>query len=675
MSPERWRQIEEMFQAAQQRPESQRTQYLREQCGEDVALREEVQSLLARETRAEGLLGTPAWQRRSLLLNTQSQDGSPHFVPGAALGVYEILGLLGSGGMGEVYRARDTRLGREVALKVLPPDRLGDAERRKRFLQEARAASALNHPHVVTFYDLAEAKGQIVLVMEYVPGKTLDQVIPPKGLPLKSAVAYAIQIVDALAAAHAAGIVHRDLKPANVIVGDKGTVKLLDFGLAKLREPVDENPDAVRTHTGVVLGTFAYMSPEQAEGNLVDGRSDIFSFGCLLYEMLTGQRPFRGSSPASIVSAILRDEPPEPGALRPDIPNELQKILRRCLRKDPAKRCQHADDLKIALLEAQEEIETRQEPERPHIHQSRKVRRVVGAIAAAVVVMAAGALWFLRQRDYFWHNPLADARIERVTDFDGDEVDAAISPDGKFMSFVSDRDDRFDVWVSHIGSGEFVNITRGGFRDLEPAPIRKLAFSGNSADVWFVQGYGAGPYQGWLASVMGGPPHSFIAGAMEVAWSADGSRIAWHTAGVGDPIFIADANGSNPRQIYVEKAGNHCHHLTWSPDGQFIYFVKGIPTSDEMDIWRIRASESSRPLRLERITSHNARVAYPAWLDERTLIYSARLKMARASHYTRSMSSAGFRIGSAPEFRNSISPSQQVQRARGGSSARSLIRS
>ena len=191
------------------------------------------------------------------------------------------------------------------------------------------------------------------------------------------------------------------------------------------------------------------------------------------------------------------------------------------------------------------------------------------------------------------------------------------------MSFVSDRDGRFDVWVSHIGSGEFVNITKGGFRDLEPAPIRKLAFSGDSAHLWFVQGYGAGPYQGWLASVMGDPPHSFIAGAMEVAWSADGSRIAWHTAGAGDPIFIADANGSNPRQIYVERAGSHCHHLTWSPDGRFIYFVKGIPTSDEMDIWRIRASESSPPARPERITSHNARVAYPAWLDGRTLIYSA----------------------------------------------------
>ena len=160
MSPERWRQIEAMFQAAQERPESQRTQYLREQCGEDVALREEVQSLLAREARAEELLGTPAWQRGSLLLHTEGGDATPHFVPGAALGVYEIRCFLGSGGMGEVYLARDTRLGREVALKVLPSDRLGDAERRKRFLQEARAASALNHPNVVTFYDLADAEGQ-----------------------------------------------------------------------------------------------------------------------------------------------------------------------------------------------------------------------------------------------------------------------------------------------------------------------------------------------------------------------------------------------------------------------------------------------------------------------------------------------------------------------------------
>ncbi len=312
MSPERWRQIEEMFQSAQQRPESERAQYLQEQCGEDVALREEVQSLLAREIRAECLLGIPAWQRDSLLLNALTQDARPHFAPGEALGAYEIVCLLGSGGMGEVYRARDSRLGREVALKVLPPDRLGDAERRKRFLQEARAASALNHPNVVTFYDLADARGETVLVMEYVPGKTLDDVIPPKGLPLKSAVDYAVQIVDGLAAAHAVGIVHRDLKPANVIVGGNGKVKLLDFGLAKLREPVDQDSDAVLTHTGVVLGTFAYMSPEQAKGDSVDARSDIFSFGCLLYEMLTGERPFRGGSPASIVSAILRDDPPEP---------------------------------------------------------------------------------------------------------------------------------------------------------------------------------------------------------------------------------------------------------------------------------------------------------------------------------------------------------------------------
>jgi Tol biopolymer transport system component len=524
--------------------------------------------------------------------------------------------------MGEVYRARDTRLGREVALKVLPPDRLFDAERRRRFLQEARAASALNHPNVVTFYDLADANGQTFLVMEYVAGKTLDQVIPPKGLPLKSAAAYAIQIVDGLAAAHAAGIVHRDLKPANIIVGEKGTVKLLDFGLAKLREPVDQNPDAVRTHTGLVLGTFAYMSPEQAEGHSVDARSDIFSFGCVLYEMLTGQRLFRGSSPALIVSAILRDEPPEPCALRADIPNELQQILRRCLRKDPAMRFQHADALKIALLEAQEEIEGGLGPERPRILHSRRRKRLIAAAAAAVAVIAGGLFWILWEKDYFWRNPLANARIERVTDFDGDELDAAISSDGKLMSFVSDRDGRFDVWVSPVGSGEFLNVTKGGFRDLEPDPIRKLAFAGNSGDIWFLQGFGAGPYQGWLASLTG-PPHPFIAGAMELAWSADGRRIAWHTAPVGDPMFVADANGSNPRQIYVEEAGHHCHHLTWSPDGQFIYFVKGNPTSDEMDIWRIRVSDHSRSPRLERITSHNARVGYPACLDARTLIYSA----------------------------------------------------
>ena len=524
--------------------------------------------------------------------------------------------------MGVVYRARDTKLNRLVAIKFLS-DELRGATARARFQREARLASALNHPHILTVYDAGEFQGRDYLVTEIVDGGTLREWSQGKR-PWRQVIELLVNVADALAGAHTAGILHRDIKPENILVSRNGYAKLADFGLARLCEdtPPQHGFPGRETCTlpGAILGTLAYMSPEQTSGEALDARSDIFSFGVVLYEMLAGRRPFAGGAGVEAGESTVHGTPdPLPGHL----PDALRLTVEKALEKDPNDRYQSMRELVVDLKRAlrlssggivQEHRPGKVPPRR---------RRVIGAIAAAVAVLAAGDLWFLWQRDYFWRNPLADARIERVTDFDGDEVDAAISPDGKFMSFVSDRDGRFDVWVSQIGSGEFVNITKGGFRDLEPAPIRKLAFSGNSAHVWFVQGYGAGPYQGWLASVMGDPPHSFIAGAMEVAWSADGSRIAWHTAGAGDPIFVADANGSNPRQIYVERAGSHCHHLTWSPDGRFIYFVKGIPTSDEMDIWRIRASESSPPARPERITSHNARVAYPAWLDGRTLIYSA----------------------------------------------------
>jgi serine/threonine protein kinase len=268
---------------------------------------------------------------------------------------YEILREIGRGGMGVVYQARDPRLDRMVAIKTLPPDRISDAERKGRFIQEAKAASALNHPNIITVHDINSQEGVDVIVMEYVDGKTLAELIPGTGLRWSVAVKYAIQIADALASAHTAGILHRDLKPSNVMVTEHSRVKILDFGLAKLIERAESAPDDATFSTpaltaeGTVLGTAPYMSPEQAQGQKLDARSDIFSFGSLLYEMLTGAQPFAGDSHLSIATKLLGHNPKPVNELVPSLPPDLSKIISRCLRKDPARRYQHMDDLKVAL--------------------------------------------------------------------------------------------------------------------------------------------------------------------------------------------------------------------------------------------------------------------------------------------------------------------------------------
>ncbi len=264
-----------------------------------------------------------------------------------SIGHYQIGEKLGEGGMGVVYKALDTRLERAVALKVLAADKVADPDRKRRFVQEAKAASALNHPNIITIYDINAADGIDFISMEFVAGRTLDRVIPRQGLPPAEALRISIQIADALTAAHAGGIIHRDLKPANIMVTDSGLVKLLDFGLAKLTEKTgigQEEPTATlaATEEGKILGTVAYMSPEQAQGLKVDARSDIFSFGAVLYEMLTGRRAFSGDTKMSTVAAILNREP-EP--LAATTPRELDRIVTRCLKKDPARRIQtHAEE-------------------------------------------------------------------------------------------------------------------------------------------------------------------------------------------------------------------------------------------------------------------------------------------------------------------------------------------
>ncbi len=339
VSPERWQQAERLYHSAMEKEPAQRAAYLALACQNDEELRSFVDSLLEPGESTASL-------RNRLVLEPAAQLLDARLEPGARLGPYEILRSLGAGGMGEVYEARDTRLGRVVALKVLPPGRVADPERRRRFAREARAASMLNHPNIVTIHDIAQAEGVHFIVMEYVSGTTLSQLIP---MDVDSALRYASGIAAALAMAHAAGITHRDIKPANIMVTGDGTVKVLDFGIAKLDEPpagpLETTQDLV-TYSGQVIGTPAYMSPEQADGRPVDARSDIYSLGLLLFEMLSGFRPFENEHPTE---AVRLKEPRPLCDMVPHVTPDIDRIILRCLRRDPSRRFQTMIDVRLAL--------------------------------------------------------------------------------------------------------------------------------------------------------------------------------------------------------------------------------------------------------------------------------------------------------------------------------------
>jgi Tol biopolymer transport system component/predicted Ser/Thr protein kinase len=408
---------------------------------------------------------------------------------GKTISHYRILEKLGSGGMGVVYKAEDTKLGRTVALKVLPPERVADPNRKRRFVQEARAASALNHPNIIVIHDIDEAEGVHYIAMEYVEGKTLDRLIARHGLRVNEALKYAVQMAAALAKAHAAGIVHRDLKPTNVMVTDDGLVKVLDFGLAKLTEaaPTGDAETAVTvepaTEEGTIVGTVGYMSPEQAEGKPVDARSDVFSFGAVLYEMLTGQRAFQGETKASTIAAILREEPKPLSQVVEGLPREVERIVKRCLRKDREHRLQTMADLKVALEELKEESDSGELAGTAAVaaglprHVERGgvkpplPRRLALAIAAVVIIVAlgvAGWFWFRRSRA----TPEAPLTPVPLTSYAGYEGYPSFSPDGTQVAFqwcTEAPSANCDIYVKQIGVEPPSRLTSDPAEDFSPA--------------------------------------------------------------------------------------------------------------------------------------------------------------------------------------------------------------
>jgi serine/threonine-protein kinase len=393
---------------------------------------------------------------------------------GRTISHYEVVEKLGEGGMGVVYKARDSHLDRFVALKVLPPEKVADSERKRRFVQEARAASALNHPNIVTVHDIDHADGVDFIAMEYIEGQTLDALIKRKGLKLNEALRCGTQIADALAKAHSAGIVHRDLKPSNVMVTGDGRVEVLDFGLAKLVEPTLSPEDETRTaqpftKLGVVVGTASYMSPEQAEGKKVDARSDIFSFGSLLYEMLTGLRAFHRDTPASTLAAILHLDPPP---LPAGIPHGVERVVERCLRKDPARRFQHMEDLKVELEELKAEADSgKLDCVREPARLASRLRRstVVEMFAAALLLICAVSFLVWRINRPTSQNVLRaiialPEGMQLSRTFEGPvRTQLALSPDGRCLAFSAAGDD---------GSESKARLYR---RALDTAEVQPLA--------------------------------------------------------------------------------------------------------------------------------------------------------------------------------------------------------
>ena len=412
---------------------------------------------------------------------------------GRTIAHYRVLDTLGQGGMGVVYKARDQQLDRLVAIKVLTADKVANTGRQMRFVQEAKAASALNHPNIVTVHEIGHEDGVDFIVMEFVSGRTLDRVIPRGGMKPVELLKYAVSVADGLSRAHAAGIIHRDLKPGNIMIADDGQVKLLDFGLAKLSDLHDASDAELtravtpETEEGSILGTVCYMSPEQAEARKLDARSDIFSFGAVLYEMATGQRAFLGRSKISTLAAVLQSEPKAAAEIQPGLPRELVRIIQRCLRKDPAWRYQSAADLKISLHDLLREMENGVPESAPPAPPRRSTVRWPAVLALGLAAGAAGAWWLVSRGS--GHNAVI-GQSRPLTTYAGNEYEPALSPDGNQVAFAWDGGDKnnfdevnknFDIYVRLVDGGAALRLT------TDPAPDRAPAWSPDGRRLAFLR--------------------------------------------------------------------------------------------------------------------------------------------------------------------------------------------
>jgi serine/threonine protein kinase len=551
---------------------------------------------------------------------------------------YEITEKLGEGGMGVVYKARDTHLDRFVAIKVLPPERVSDPSRKARFVQEAKSASSLNHPNIVTIHDISSDSGVDFIAMEYVNGRTLDQLIPSKGMRLNEALKLAIQIADALTRAHAVGIIHRDLKPANIMVDGHGHVKVLDFGLAKLTEvTTDDRTVTMKTEEGAIVGTAAYMSPEQAEGRQIDARSDIFSFGAVLYEMASGRRPFQGDSKMSTLAAVLHHDPPDLGI---EIPAEFRKLISRCLRKDAARRFQHMGDIRMEMEEMREESEPGRLATTATKSSRRGPVRIWAALAGAIVI--ATVSWFAWQR---LKQPVPGPRLLALTSYPGVEQFPAVSPDGRQVAFSwnGEQQDNEDIYVQLIGSSAPpLRLTQ------DPAPERVAVWSPDGAQLAFVRLRG-GQSTIHIISALGGQERkvlefvpvlgTFDKMAPAITWSPDGKWLAVPMLGPDqtNAVSLVPVEHGEARKIISNTvAEGRFHWPAVSPKGDYLaYATRAGERASDLYVLELDSGyvPKGNPRRL---TRRGAIILGIAWApDAKSLVYAATPDLGATPHLWR----------------------------------------